>query len=364
MDSTPDFQITKFIVHVVNNRNSMLEMSDYETPVNAAFPHEFFKQYILYALGHNLRRHACFRNQDGPVSAAFRRMLAQPRDFVPASKEVAGRLYQAMSEGPYRRLIKPGDIMVALLEETAGADAPSSTWLAVLKIDPSEGVIRRLVSRRGAQQVLFERRHDRVPTVRESEVQKIAVIYDRLRAVPEPHELLLLDNNIKDRKVARFFCNDFLGARLNRDAREVTALLDDRVKRFVSKQPLAPVEKKSAVSRTQALMRRGRPITVQSLATAAAKATGRNPKEARQLAADLALDITTYGPKENRIDPGELLPVHVDTAKMRSDTLTYILDGVIQVTGPTAVMESQVAITETPGGGLTVTIHAKTLGVG
>lgn len=353
-------EIQRFIAHVIDHRNSMLELSSVETPVDPNFPHEFFEQYILHALGHNLRRYACFRNTPGRVDQAFRRILDDPDQFVSASREIAGYLYQVMSEGPFSRLINPGDIMVALVEDGDGAERCKG--LAILKIDPSEALIRHQVMSEGGPQVLFERRDNRVPNPQEGgAVQKIAVLYERPRTRPERHDLVILDNNIKATKVARFFWDSFLEARLNRDGREVVQVLDDRVKRVVSQQPVAPEAKRKVVSGARQILREGHPLSVRSLARKAVEAAGLNAEDAGSLEAELVRDITSFGRPDERISEDEIVPVDADAAAARSKMLTYVLDGGIQITGPADAMEKRVKIVQSSGRKITVTIQAESL---
>jgi hypothetical protein len=348
-------EIIRFIAHVIDHRSSMLELSDVETPVNSLFPHDFFLQYIRHAREHKMRRRACFKNEDGRVYRAFQRILRDPQELVAASKEIAGHLYQAMSEGPFSRLIHPGDVMIALVAEEG------ARWLAILKIDPSDAVIRRLVMTAAGPQVIFEKRGNRIPTVEEDTVQKIAVLYDQTQEAPEPHDLVLLDNNIKETKVARFFWDAFLGSRLNRDGREVAQLFAKRVKRVVSQQPLSPDEQRRIVNSQEALLRRGRPLSIRSLARETVQASGRSGEEAVKLEDELVRDVTSYGPPDERIGENEIVPVDADAATELSRTRTYLLDGGIRVTGPTDEMEKRLKIVRSPGGAITLTLKTDSL---
>jgi hypothetical protein len=350
-------KITRFIAHVIDHRSSTLALSDVETPVNSSFPHDFFAQYILHALGHELRRRACFGSKNGRVHQAFRRLLADPSQFVPASKEMAGYLYQAMCQGPFSRLIHPGDIMFALVSEG------NSQSLAILKIDPSEALIRHLVMTPAGPQVLFEQRDSRLPTVKEETVQKIAVLFDQRHAAPEPHDLIILDNNIKETKVARFFWDGFLGSQLNRDGRDMASLFNSRPKRFASKQPLTVGEKRRFVNAVEDTLRQGRPLSARTLATKAVQATGRVGAEAAKLENALVRDVISYGRRDERITEAEIVPVDGDVAAALSQMRTYVLDGEIQVTGPTAALEDKrrVKIVQSPGGQITLTIEATSL---
>src|SRR5579864_5269426 len=169
-----DLRIVRFIVHIVDHKTLALALSGLETPIDAAsqFPHEFFKQYILQALASPQRRNACFRPPGGTVSKAFSTLTTSPQSFVVESQRIAGHLYKVMRDSRYAALIKPGDLMLALCQdaEQAGKDRPS--FLAILKIDPSDAVIRRVDQVGGQQQVSFETREGRVPEAQENNIQK------------------------------------------------------------------------------------------------------------------------------------------------------------------------------------------------
>src|SRR5262249_38333015 len=143
-------------------------------------------------------------------------------------KVIANHLFAVMSQHRYKKQIKPGDVMVALFEN--GDAASSGSYLAILKIDPSDAILREVETVDGKQQVVFKTRDDRVPDVEEKGIQKIAVLEADLQ------ELMILDNNIQETAVAHFFYDNFLGATLLRSPKEVTQSLLGGVKFFVSRK--------------------------------------------------------------------------------------------------------------------------------
>lgn len=356
--------ITRFIAHVIDHHD-LLALSHVETPLGPSFPHDFFTQYIRHALQDDLRRLACFPARNGCVGSAFRRILDDPADFVPASQQIAGHLYQTMWTAPYSHLIHSGDVLFALVEE----DGEQS--LAILKIDPSDAIIRHLVLTPAGPQVVFEARDDRLPPVDEKTVQKIAILFDRRRMDPEPHDLLLLDNNIKHVKVARFFWDGFLGCRLNRDGREVAHVLSQRPKSVVNRvvvgeQRLTASDQIRVAYAASDILKQGQPLNARSFGRKVVQEAHLESPKAEAVEASLVQEVTSTGPRAERIAEDETVPVDGATASRLCQESTYILDGVIRVTGPTDVMRdaSRVKVVESKSGQITVTIKAQSLAIG
>lgn len=368
LESLADLRITSFIAHIVDHRSGSLKLSGLETPVGEGFPHDFFKQYILRALSDPLRRRACFRPGSGVVSGAAAALRAGSRSFVEASQAIASRLYTVMGESRYNRLIKPGDIMVALFRDAAEGNA-GPEYMAILKIDPSDAIIRRAVQVDGKQQVIFETREDRIPAVEENKIQKIALLGER-QPDPEPHDLVILDNNIKQVGVAHFFYDDFLESWLNPNPVEVTQLIMREVKRFVSKRPdvvsppLAARERVSIVDGTAALLRRGVPVDLQTVAQHAVRNLDRSRSDKQAIRGGLVDHLSSRGRPEERIAPQQVVPVSPATVDAETATLTYVVDGGIQITGAADQMQERVQISPPDAAGImTITIRTQLLEV-
>jgi hypothetical protein len=360
-EALKDLRITRFIVHIVDHKTQTLALSGLETPVGASsgFPHPFFQHYILQALASPLRRRACFLPSGGVVSSAFSALMASPQSFVDTSQLIASRLYDVMRQSSYSALIKPGDLMLALCQDAAKADGPA--YLAILKLDPSDAVMRRVVQVGDKQQVIFETRDGRVPEAEENKIQKIAVIGQRVPE-PEPFDLILLDNNINEVKVARFFYGDFLQCSLNRDPGEVTQFLFREVKRLVSRSPnvvtpsLAPDERRSIVDTAAARLVRGGPVVLDDFARQVSQVPGRSAPQVEAMRAAL-VERLSRGRPEERISPSETVSVDRAAAEAQSKIITYVLDGGIQIRGDAAQIKQRVTISpRDAAGNVTITI--------
>src|ERR1700724_31917 len=194
LEAPKDLRILHFVTHIVDHKTKKLALSGLETPIGAkgSFPHDFFQGYILQALGNAQRRRACFRNEGGVVRGSYGAVMADPERFLGESQRIAQELYDVMQQSPYARLIKPGDVMLGLCEDANAAAGYDSRCLAILKIDLSDAVIRRIESVGGQQRVSFELSEDRVPASQENKVQKITVIGER-QTTPEKFDLVILD---------------------------------------------------------------------------------------------------------------------------------------------------------------------------
>jgi nucleoid associated protein NdpA len=370
-----NLRITSFIVHIIDHTTGSLKLSGLKTPVGPPFPHDFFKQYILLALADPLSRRACFRAGTGVVSGAFAALRADPARFVDESKAIANHLYGVMDKSPYKNQIKAGDIMVALFQEAAEEgqeeEQPESLnspeYLAILKIDPSDAVIRRVVPVNGQQQVIFETRDDRVPTAEENKIQKIALIGER-QPEPEPHDLVILDNNIKQVGVAQFFYDEFLESSLNREPGETTQKILGKVKRVASKKadlvkpPLAPLERLRIIDRTAAFLRKGVPVTPSEVAEKAVSLPGRPKADVEAIRSAILEDLTSRGRQEDRIPAQQAVQVSRAAVAAQTETIKYVLDGGIQITGAAEEIRQRVQISPPNAAGeMTVTITTQTL---
>lgn len=365
-----DLRIARFIVHIVDHKTLELALSGLETPIDAAshFPHEFFNQYIKQALASPQRRNARFRAPGGTVSLAFSALTASPQSFVGESQRIARHLYQVMRDSRYAALIKPGDLMVALCQDAAQAGEDGPRYLAILKIDPSDAVLRRVDQVGGQQRVSFETREDRVPEAQENKIQKIAVVGPR-QPTPEPFDLVILDNNIAELNVAHFFYDDFLECWLNRDPAEVTEFLLREVKSFVSRPPVAvapslpPDVGRSIVERSAAVLEKGTPVILDDFAEQVSRVSSLTAPEAEAVHAALVAHLTSRGRPEERIASAESVAIDAVAAAAGSKTATYVLDGGIKIRGDAVQMNERVKISpRNAAGKVKITITTQIFG--
>lgn len=345
--SIEDLKLTRFIAHIVDHGRSKIQLSDLETPIGpgSQFPHDFFKRYIINAFEDPDRRYASLPTlrTGGLVGKVYERMRADPNVFVDGSKKIATHLYDVTSRSRYRKAIKPGDIMVALCEwspkphEDSGA---KKSCLAILKIDPSEAILREVRKSNGKQQVLFKS-EDRVPEASEKEpkkVQKIAVIAEQQEALPWPHDMLIVDHNLREKAVAQFFYSDFLDAALIRDPDADTKLLRDVARSLItlygdkSDPPLSGREKASISTRIEAYLETHNETSPSQLANQI-ELPDRPERDTHRLRAAMLENLQSLPKEDRRLLPEERVAISPVYAARIDRKRTYYLDRNITISG-------------------------------
>lgn len=367
-------QFTHFIVHVVDHQTHRLELSTREAPIGAPgqFPHDFFRDYVLQALSHSGHRLASFRDRkNGKVSAAFASLEDDGSQFVPMSRTIAQHLYDVMNESRYKDWIKAGDIMVATFRDTARRDqGDDAEYLAILKIDPSEAIIRHVRESPDGKErwVEFEEVDERIPELSEAEIQKIAVVSATRLTEPEEHDLTILDNNLKKQsEVAHFFYDTFLEAELARSAPATTKVILDYTKRFVSqkadviKPSLSPQEAGDIVAETAAELGRSVSVSVNALVAKVVRLKPpRTPEDTQKVRDGLAAQLTNKPPKAQRLPLVQPVAVDGQTATSKAKKLTYVLDKNVKVYGDSDDVRAMVDVQGLASGEVKITIRSKT----
>ena len=371
LEGLTDLRIVRFIAHSVDHQAQTPALSTLETPIGATsgFPHELFRQYILQALApvNPQRRRAHFRPPGGVVCSAMQALAAGSQSFVDESRRIAGRLHDVMRDSRYKARIKAGDLMLALCQDVAqvGDDGPS--FLAILKLDLSDVVIRKVNQVNGQRQVTFETRSGRVPEVEENKVQKIAVIGPGL-APSELPEVVLLDNNLAEVKIAHFFYDDFLECTLDRDPGETTQFLLREVKRFVSYPPpalaasITPEVKREIVARSAARLVVGTRVGLDDFAHEVSRVSNLPAPAMEAVQTALTEHLATHGRPEERISREVRVVIDPTEAAKRTRTVTWVLDGGIEIHGDAAEMDARVKVSPPNAAGkVTITITTQNL---
>jgi len=371
-------KITRFIAHALE-RGSLV-MSQLETPIGpkSGFPHEFFATYLRFALNADGRRLARYRTPGGgKVAAAFARLRKDPAAFVEASCAIASHLESVVAESRYQDLIKPGDVMVAefrMVDESGipvvhDGDGEAPTYLAILKVKPSDAVLRHVEMEQGKRRVVFAT-DDRIPAPNEEqEIQKIAVLSDRRLTTPEEHDLVILDHNLKKTLVARFFHGDFLEASLNRDAEEDAERFVRRIRDGVAKRrqeldpPLTASEVVAIADRAETVLRvRERVSAKEVVAEAVPEFPDRDPGTLDIFRDELAESIGRHARPEESLEPSEIVRIDQDRVRQVAEKRIYLLDHGVKITGDSEALAELVEIANQPDpeGRTVLTIRTRT----
>jgi hypothetical protein len=324
-------EITDFIGHVIDHQTQRLELSGARTPLgpHSAFPSALFQDYILDTLKDDKRRHGLWGAPAGVVAGAFAALRAGG-DFVAGSQAIATHLYAVMSGSQYAGKIKPGDIMVVRFREAE--DAGPAPYLAVLKIDPSLAFIRRLEEVGGVLQMVFEQEAV-IPRPAKGQVHKVALLAPERQVEPEPHDLVVLDNDLPRREVAQFFYRGFLEAALVRSAADGTRLLLDGLRAVVSAPDLGldAIERNAVFTAGCAALAAAGLVTPRGLAQQAV--AGLPAAAQAPVAARLMTFYATTLPVEDQIQPDDPVPIAPQQAESATRTLTYRLDDGVTIRG-------------------------------
>lgn len=341
MAESPDLEITRFIVHVVNHDTEQLDLSDQVTPIgkDSGFPHEFFKDYIRSTLEDENRRIATFSKPGaGSVDKEFRAIVENPNNFIPASRAIAEHLYKVMSESRYKRLIHPGDIMLALYRRASEADGRSR--LAIMKIDPSSVITREVIEEKGHRRVIFDE-SDSIPDPSENRIQKIALISPVQDPDPEPHEVVVLDNNLREKKVAHFFYHSFLESRLILTATQLTRILIDGLNRFLSRKadvvdpPLSGGEKLTLHERGADCLARNNQISPADFVDEVVELPDRPQEDVEALRKALLAQYQQPTQARYKLAPQRKVAIAQPVLVRKQERLTITMDGGVKLTGPT-----------------------------
>jgi len=374
MEGIKAVKIVRFIDHIINHETRQLEPSQLDTPIGpeSKFPHELFAGYILKALQSDGRRHSRFREPPGKVISAVR-SLRHGGDFVQISTDIAQHLYTTMNTSAYSASINPGDLMVALFSDGDDTSLQPAEYLALLKLDPSNDVIREVKIEDGKRRVVFVRKSTRIPEPGEKGIQKIALI-DGERREDRPYDAVLLDKEIRRKAVAKFFHDAFLESDLVRSASDGPRLLLKPLKDFLADQanivdpPLQPGEKLEILANARRIVTTQTEVPFsefldKSLTLPARPGRpARPPEHTRTIRAGAIAAFDTPLPPEERIKPTDTVAIHAGAAARLTSRVTYVLDKGVKIEGDQQAMDDLLEIDENldKQGRTKITIRTKT----
>jgi hypothetical protein len=206
-------QIESVILHLLNPQKDAPVCSQRPLQITDPRIFEYFTKHIASSQSAPKIREARFQSLDGPSAAACRGILEGKTDLVAGSQALARSLFGILKADQKR--ISRGDLAVCLYQ-----NEDAERRLALLKIDPVEGFRHAVKKERGETYVEVEIDPDLMPSTSQ-ELQKCAFVRLRDAKSPEP-DMMLLDLQGREEKVAQFFTRTFLGAELMEDPRVTT----------------------------------------------------------------------------------------------------------------------------------------------
>ena len=176
---------------------------------------KYFVDHITDSLAASITRAARFKHtEDKATPGICNAILTGATDLVAGSQALAQSLYTILEND---QRIAPGDLAVCLYQAD---NYGGRSFLALLKINPSEVYQRRVVTDDGDQYVEY-RLADESLFAKGEPLQKAAFV--QLRSEDEDYDLLMLDR--QTRGIADFFARDFLDVEEAFDASQRTIAL-------------------------------------------------------------------------------------------------------------------------------------------
>jgi len=226
MRNPQNVQIEEVILHILDSKRNQLQLSAIPIPGGDPRIFDYFRSRIETSAADPSARPARFGAMEGYSASVCRELLTSGLDLVAGTQMLAIKLFGLLHQN---RSIASGDLAACRYQATE--DGTTASYLAILKIDPTEAL--RPVMREdpaGRPYVTFEIETEVLPTLGER-LQKCALVR-HLDPRPADFDLLLLDRQKRTAEgpeVARFFTEDFLEAELAFDSLRSTEQLYRRL---------------------------------------------------------------------------------------------------------------------------------------
>jgi hypothetical protein len=202
MRDATDVTVQRAIVHLINHRkNDLIQSAEELDLAGNQKLRDYFSDQVRNALSDGQTRSAKLSpaGDQSAIQESYK-ILTDPKHFIPSSQELARLLFVAM--GTDAR-IKPASLAVCVY---SASNYSSSSFLALIKIDPTEALIEKVETQKGKQVVTFEVLNDVMPT-KEVKLRKAALIPPK--GTVKNLDLLLLDRQVTV-VAANFFAYGFL----------------------------------------------------------------------------------------------------------------------------------------------------------
>jgi hypothetical protein len=233
-EDTP-IHIHRVIVHKVDHKQyDEALISDLESPLSPEV-RSFLRRHIRTNREHKNSRTATFLAKVPPKQASLRGMsdaiLDDPAKFVRQSQKIAEHLFEHLSGRT-----SPGDLVVCLFSE---GQPPGDPWLALLKMDPSDGFVGDRTKVDGQWQMVLRLVRDVLPSS-DRELQKCAFILPPKLRKQRKYDLQMLDQQNRrygvQEAVATFFSQGFLQCKIALNPAEITAKFFLETNRWLKKR--------------------------------------------------------------------------------------------------------------------------------
>lgn len=222
--------IQRVIVHKVDHKNyDEPLLSDLESPYSEDVA-SFLRQHVRSNREHRYSRTGVFLSEIPQGTPSLKSMvdslLDDPEQFVSKSQEIAAHLFSSLD-----KRTSAGDLVICTFSE-GDSDEP---WLALLKMDPSDGFVGERQKVDGKWQVILRRVPNVLPR---GELQKCAFILPVAAREEVEHDLIVLDQQTARyrvrRPVASFFSETFLQCEVNLSREDKTIIFVNSSRNWIS----------------------------------------------------------------------------------------------------------------------------------
>jgi hypothetical protein len=239
-----NISIEKITLHVINNRDEQLILSDAEINIRSLSDKllDWIQKHILKSLKEERSRLARFVAPTTFVQNWCKHIIDDPNEnFLDRSQLIAKHLYDAMKGN---KTIAPGDLLVILYK-----DLDRGIYsLALLKMDYNDTVTRQIIVNEdtGLKEIRLVIKGENFPNLRQK-LQKVAFLVDKnsLVNIDTDPQLLILDRQQgEDGEIADFFKKEFLACEVLLTNENKTVELYKSTNRWLSIQPETEFTKK------------------------------------------------------------------------------------------------------------------------
>ena len=206
MRNIEGIQIKELFVHILDNRNHNLVLSDFPLSFSGNQELEdYFVNHIFISINNDATKAAKFNNINiNQTSGICNSILKGDINLEEGSKKIAEILYEIIKD----QRISPADLAICKFYDLG---RPTDLFLAILKIDPSKVFQHTVVKENDKVRIIYKINNE---ALTKEKLQKCAIIR-QLEPRNSDYDMLLLDKQKRTFKkglISEFFTEKFLDA--------------------------------------------------------------------------------------------------------------------------------------------------------
>ncbi len=347
----------RFVIHVLDHRQSAAQCSQSLTPLPDAF-RSTLEAYVLSLLKPRFRRKHFGRfRTDSPVLNTYQELLDSVKRFgrvedgifLEASQALARHLFRSMqqsgAEAPPGRpgVITPGDLLVGMFY-TESLELEPTPYLFMIKVDLETGVQRQIETPgNGTLRTVLRQQEGLLPKISASHIQKSALV--RWADDPQHYDVVMTDPQGGKQGIAKFFAEDFLQTEPFRTDEEKAELLFRRTHSWIVDQAdeLSPQESGEVIDAVRDIFESHReteePVSPRELVEAIPLREPRDAVVVQALKQSFAEALTVSETDEDPISADLEITLQTLPQPVVSSRVTYELDDGVRLSGDREAIE-------------------------